>query len=491
MSVHGPRQLFEFCPLLLLCVASTCVMAQVPAEAQSLQQLRQELKGTKADLEQTKNELKELRRLVEEMRGQPSSTSANPADATPYAATPARSEGDVTPQADDVKMIGSEIEQLQQIKVESASRYRVKLHGMVLFNAFGNSGTVDVTDVPGLAFANPGRNGDTGFSLRQTMLGAEIVGPDVFGAHSSASVEADFFGGFPTVDYGMTAGLVRLRTAGARLDWKNTNVFVGQDTPFISPLSPTSLANIAQPAFAWSGNLWVWTPQIRVEHYLATSDKSSFVLQGGLLAPLTENPPGFQNPPPDPAQASRQPAIAGRIAWQSGERNDPRYQFGVGGYFGRQLYSFNRDINAYALTLDWKAALGEYFSITGEFYHGQAVGGLGGSIWTSVLNPAAPAGTSIVAAHGAGGWAQLKFAPTARWEFNNGYGTDNNFSDRFRPLFVGFGPFMKNNSYMSNLIFKPRSNIRIAGEYRWIKTEFYAQPFADAHHFNIAAGVSF
>ena len=35
---------------------------------------------------------------------------------------------------------------------------------------------------------------------------------------------------------------------------------------YVSPLSPTSFASLAVPAFGYAGNLWGWIPQVRVEH---------------------------------------------------------------------------------------------------------------------------------------------------------------------------------------------------------------------------------
>jgi hypothetical protein len=76
----------------------------------------------------------------------------------------------------------------------------------------------------------------------------------------------DFGGGNPTTSYGVTAGLIRMRTANVRLDWEKTSLNVGQDALFFSPLSPTSYASLREPALSWAGNLWVWTPQIEIEH---------------------------------------------------------------------------------------------------------------------------------------------------------------------------------------------------------------------------------
>ena len=88
----------------------------------------------------------------------------------------------------------------------------------------------------------------------------------VAGARTSAEVQLDFAGGFPATGNGVDFGIVRLQTANLRFDWEHTSIVAGQDSLFISPLSPTSFASLATPAFAFAGNLWGWTPQLRVEH---------------------------------------------------------------------------------------------------------------------------------------------------------------------------------------------------------------------------------
>ena len=113
------------------------------------------------------------------------------------------------------------------------------------------------------------------------------LGRSVFGAHSSGNVNFDFGGGFPATYNGVNSGLARLRTATVRLDWKDTSVIVGQDGLFLSPQAPTSFASLIVPALTYSGNLWSWTPQLRVEHRFEFSNHSNVSLQGGVLDPLT------------------------------------------------------------------------------------------------------------------------------------------------------------------------------------------------------------
>src|SRR5207244_7526991 len=188
-----------------------------------------------------------------------------------------------------------------------------------LFNLFGNKGVVDNIDFPDLVLERRtiDSGGSFGGSLRQSMIGFNVSGPRIHGAHVDADVQFDFAGGFPASPGGAAFGLPRLRTGTVRMAWPNTTIVAGQDAPFFSPLSPTSPASLALPAFSYAGNLWTWLPQIRVEHRLNLSSDSSVLLQGGILDPMSGEPPAYQSfRSPDAAEASRQPAYASRVAWR-------------------------------------------------------------------------------------------------------------------------------------------------------------------------------
>src|ERR1019366_5145727 len=204
-------------------------------------------------------------------------------------------------------------------KVESASKYRVRLSGIVLMNLASNQGVVDTIDLPTLAYARPpgGSGGSFGATLRQSEIGLEAFGPTVAGAKTTADLQLDLAGGFPSIPNGINSGLVRLRTATMRMDWTNTSVVVGQDAIFFSPNSPTSFATLAIPALTYAGNLWSWVPQIRVEHRVALGAESSLLFQGGILDPVSGEVPGTASGEAPgtgyyrqagPGEASRQPA---------------------------------------------------------------------------------------------------------------------------------------------------------------------------------------
>src|ERR1700682_934847 len=91
-------------------------------------------------------------------------------------------------------------------------------------------------------------------------------------------------------------------------------------------------------------------------------------------------------------ERTSQPAYAGRIAWTRSLQDDP-LSIGVSGYYARQNWGFGRVISAWAGNADCRIPVSHWFSLTGEFYHGRAIGGLGAAEGQSVAftgPPSAP-----------------------------------------------------------------------------------------------------
>lgn len=398
------------------------------------------------------------------------------------------------------QLLSGKIDDQYQTKVESASKYRMRISGIVLTNLFSNQGTVDNLDIPALAFPRPvgDSGGSFGATLRQSEIGVEVFGPRVAGARTRADLEADFAGGFADVPNGVNSGLMRLRTATMHMDWDNTSLVVGQDGIFFSPSSPTSFATLAQPALSYAGNLWSWVPQIRVEHRFDWGENSSLLLQGGILDPVSGEIPGtsaYRNA--GPGESSRQPAYGTRVAWTHTVFGQP-LRFGVGGFYGRQDYGFERTINAWAVMGDLEVPLGSRVSISGKFYRGRALGGLYGGIGQSVLfatSDVTNGYTEVIGLNSVGGWAQLKYRPFSKLEVNAAFGMDNPYAKDLEyfqyPYTYGGTVWTRNRSGFANVIYRPRSDLLFSAEYRQIETNALTTGLSAAGHLNLAMGVLF
>jgi hypothetical protein len=479
--------------ILILVAASYALAQERDSHSPDTAELAQLLQQTRSELAESRRQIEELRQSVEELRKQV--LAGDPEQNTQAAS----GEPSVASADQDPSFIAAKVSEMHQAKVESASKYPVKLYGLVLFNSYWNKGIVDIQDLPNLALPSfPGAPAPgAGATLRQTLLGVDVVGPKVLGARTSAEAEVDFGGGSPTTDYGVTAGLVRLRRAKLTLDWKKTSLGIGQDSLFFSPLSPTSYATLLEPAMSWSGNLWVWTPAVTLTHRIATGSSSSLLLQGGVLDALTEEVPVFQGRNSTAGEVERVPAIAGRIAFEHSNHEGHAFTVGFGAYRARQQYQTFASIPSWTLNSDLMFGLGRHLELSGELYHGQAVGGLGGGIWSSVVfpEPSAPY-SAIQPLRSTGGWGQVKIIPASRFEINSAFGQDENAGRDLRIFPMpftsgGFPAMQKNRTELVNFIYKPSSAIIFAVEYRHLFTAPVNGPGASADHVNVAAGVQF
>jgi hypothetical protein len=492
-------------------VSLSDAVQQLQAQVRELQSAVAELRSQTA---QSRAENESLRRALQRKgREEADETPATPyasapaAPATPASSSAAQAAGEKLPPSKDTsarlakleeqyQLLTGKVDEQYQTKVESASRYRARLSGIVLLNLFSNVGNVRNLDIPVLAESQaPGSSGGSfGGTVRQSQIGLEIYGPNVAGARTRADVRFDFAGGFENTVNGVNAGLVRLQTATVRMDWPHTSVVGGQDSLFFSPLSPTSLASLAIPALSYAGNLWNWTPQLRVEHRFTVSETSNVMLQGGILDPVTgDPPPDSYYRVPQAGESSRQPAYASRVAWERTLFGQP-LTVGIAGYYSHQNYGFGRNVDGWAGMSDWNLPLGRMFSLSGKLYRGRAVGGLGGGVGQSVLfSPAIPGHIQPVDA--LGGWAQLKFRPAPRLEFNTALGEDNPFASQVRAFPDSSGYFgaaiAKNQSAFGNVILRPRSDILFSAEYRYLRTFAINNRDWTAHQVNLMMGVLF
>jgi hypothetical protein len=397
------------------------------------------------------------------------------------------------------ELLKAKVNDQYQTKVESASKYRVRLSGIALFNAYTNRGGVENQDVPTWATnrSPSASNGAFGATVRQSEIGLEAFGPEVAGAKTSGEIQVDFFGGFPLASNGITQGELRMRTATVRMDWKNTSIIAGQDSLFFSPLSPTSYASLAEPALSYAGNLWSWEPQIRVEHEIRVSDTSGVILQAGILDPLTGELPRFQSfRVPQAGENSGQPAFATRMGWTQNAFGRP-LTVGVGGYYSKQNWGFARKVDGWAGTADVDLPLGKWFTFSGEFYRGRAIGGLGGGLGRSVLYNGAltSAATDVQGLDTIGGWGQIAFRPTERLEFNAAFGEDNPLAENFNyfdaPQSYIASSLTRNRGAFTNVIYHPRSNLVVSLEYRRLWSYFVNEANQKANQVNLGIGVLF
>lgn len=464
-----------------------------------VEQLTEAVTRAQQQLEESQKQLEELRRQLEALRQQLAGAAPDAASSSAAA--------QLAKAVDDIRerqaVQESQIATHDQDKVESDSKYPVKVTGFILLNGFVNTRKVDSAATPAIALAGAG---STGASMRQTILGLDARGPHLFGARSHADMRVDFDGGSqPGGASGYAINQVRLRTAHAGLDWDHTEIFFSYDHPLISPYTPDSLSAVALPALAWSGNLWAWNPQIGLTHDILRSTGPRLRLQAALIDAL--DPPSlYNNPsgttpgtavPPTTAENSRWPGVETRFALL-GANDEKSAQVGVGGYFAPHRTLGGIDFNSWAGTFDYRQPLPGRMELTGSFYRGQALGSLGGGAYKDYVervNPTIPNEVYFRALDDVGGWAQWQLQASERLRFNAALGIDNIPARQLAP-YAGlptavYQNLARNRTLTGNVIYSPSAYLLFSLEYRRLASSPVVGQTASSNVIGIAAGYKF
>jgi len=420
------------------------------------------LDDVKGELSTLRTEIGSLRREVEELRallGRERRTTETAAG--PQGTTGSQTQ---TPQP-SIEVLQTQVAELAQVKVESTSRMPVKIFGTIHTNAFANSAAPNWLDSPNLVNPAPadGHNGSFSATLRQTRLGLTVDGPAIKGVRTNATVAMDFFAGIPGFVTGQVMGLPRLLFAYARFEGKQTAVEVGQDHMIMAPVDPTSLASFAFPALFRSGNLYLRTPQARIEQALGAHLR----VIGGIVAPIGGDVPGEDYrfvPQAFSGERSRRPGVQARIVSSTGDRDTHRHaDLGVSGHYGweRRPTALAR---SFAGAVDFTIRR-DYFGAAGEWFVGQNVDAFGGGVGLD--------------ARAQGGWAELQLHQSERLSFAAGFG-----SDRLRGAIPAALPRHRNRSAYGTALFSLTPEIQASFEYHWLATQPSAGSERRNHHFD-------
>ena len=484
MNRNPARSLNTAAAMLALLVCQSVLRAQQAADGpkspvatvtaadldRHLDQLTSELEKMEQKLEESQNEVTQLRTELGSMRAQlaeknQSELATKDADAL---------RASVAQLQDQTEVLQAEVKLHDQTKVESGLKYPVRISGTLLFTSLLNSGTPDDIDLP--IVAEPQQQGKPSGSLsasvRQTVVDIALNGSHLWGATGTGSVSLDFNGGMPYADYNTAAGLVRLRTLYAGLEWPGRSITAVFSRPLISPWEPTSWVSVGEPAMAWSGNLWAWSPQLQFKENNILRNRQ-LSLEVALIDPAAPSVNAANVPrAPDAAEQSRQPGFEMRLS-PAFDWRGRRIQLGAGGYYSRQAYSNGRHIDAWAGSADWKVPLTSSLEFSGDIYRGRAIGGLGGGTFKDYVTYD---NYSILRGLDAeGGWAQLKIAMSNMLETNLAIGQDDAMANDLygSDLLTEQSSYLnlaRNQTMFGNLVFHSRSFLLFSAELRQLKS---------------------
>ena len=122
-----------------------------------------------------------------------------------------------------------------------------------------------------------------------------------------------------------------------------------------------------------------------------------------------------------------------------------------------------------------KIPMGQYLELSASAYRGQALGGLGGGEYKDYVTGTTSGGLRFFESlENVGGWAQLKQTVSERLQFNEAFGTDQDFARQLKPYVGtssgGYLDFARNHTITGNVIYSPSAYLLFSFEYRRLET---------------------
>ena len=272
------------------------------------------------------------------------------------------------------QLLNSKINDQYQTKIEAASKYRIRLSGIVLLNVFGNHGSVDNQDFPTWAIPASANLPGTVFwapACDSRRLGSRYLVPDWREQRRPGNLQVDFSGGFTNASDGVNLGLVRLRVASLRMDWKNTSIVAGTGRCLYVSALADLVRLVGGAGFRLCRKSLGMDPAGasgtpirflgRTEHY-ASGRHDGQCHRGAALRDLRA--PGASRREFGPARLR-----SCGVSWTRSVFGMP-LTLGAAGYYSRQNWVSNNHVDGWAGMTDWSVPLTKRVSLTGEFYRG-------------------------------------------------------------------------------------------------------------------------
>jgi hypothetical protein len=365
----------------------------------------------------------------------------------------------------------------------------------------------------------------------ETRLNFLTIGPDAWGARTSAFIEADFRGNQSVGTSTNSAGTFGLRHAFMQLEWPNSKLVIGQTWQTWGFL-PTWSSNILDNNDLSPFLKGMRQPLVRFEQTFA----KAWTYKVGIISPTntlgsnTSSSTGYGAV--DSYTRSQMPFFEGSFGWMSdkcGKIGPWMMLFSLDGFYGRQkqlsatgltatntAYSVSwrdKDVDAWGISFkgfipiipDKKGNKAGALSASGVIFYTQNPGffqssstsGSGGSAnysYNNIYYTGGPNNTvlSLTAAQQAaisysapvqyGGWGQISYFITDKLYLNGWYGyVRSQVSDAWRLVnstgtisgASSNGDAMVNNTQIiANILYDANSAVRMGFEYGWYNTRY-------------------
>jgi hypothetical protein len=429
-------------------------------------------------LDRIEQENKDLAEQVRALRAELAARTPPPTPAQPAPGQAATTGSGTPPLEEKVAVDEARIAEQAQTKVEASQKLPITLTGMLLFNAFLNGRASGGAEYPTTASAT-GDSSGAGATVSQSIVGLKFQGPEIFGGGKiSGSAFLDAWGGSPSNSLNH---LIRLRTATVEIDWKNTTIVAGQDKPIVSPREPNSLAQVAVSPLTGAGNLWLWSPQVRLDQRFAFGQQAGLTAQIGVYETSEPSYASRGGDEDDTTASTPRPALEGRFEFWRKFGENARIEIAPG-FHDSTSHAGGFSAPSHLFTTDWLIQPISKIQFTGMFFTGENAAGLGGlRQGFSIINDirAVPIGAN-------GGWAQFSYLATKRLTFNIFGGQEN---DRLADLLSG--DIHNNFMYAGNAIYRLGSNVLLGAEVSQVRTNYFLLPSRLNNHYDLSLAYLF
>jgi hypothetical protein len=257
-------------------------------------------------------------------------------------------------------------------------------------------------------------------------------------------------------------------------------ILAGQTEDVVAPLIPNTLNQY--PITFMPGSLGYFRPQVRFETNQPIGNEFTFIAQGSVNQAIQTLNVGAE-------VFGRQTGLPdgqARVALGYG-RPDPKdplqkrdFEIGVSGHLGQRrgdlltVPVIERDFTSWSGSADLTFKLGKV-RFDAEYFGGSVLGDYAGAIFQT-FNP-----KRGIAIRGTGGWAELTYNITGKWQLNGGYGRDDPYN---RDL--SGGQRSLNVMAFGNVFYRITPRLWVALEYSRWETRWVALPTGSANRFEPA-----
>jgi len=440
-----------------------CAIATVCLPLLTSGQTSTDMKQVLERLDRLEEQNRALLEEIQSLRRQLAPTAAVAAPAAP------------SPVEERVAIVERRLDEQNQAKVESDNRLPLRLTGMALFNAYLNGSYNGESQYPTTASLAPGSNVGGG-TLRQSIIGLLFQGPNIAGGGKvNGSIYFDAFAGTGT----SLNQLLRLRVATVDFAWKNTTFSVSQDKPIMAPREPNSLAQMGVSPLTGAGNLWLWSPQARVEQRFALGEQGGLKAQLGIFQ-TSESGTGLAGANAEYLSRAR-PGYEGRFEFWRRFGQGGRIEIAPG-FHVSDTHVNGQSAPSRIFTVDWLIRPVARVDFMGTFFNGENTGVVGG------LRQGVQVDSKGVvhSVQSLGGFAQLTWRATARLSFNVYGGMQD---DRNRDLPAG--GIGRNLTYAANVFYRVGSNVLASFEASQVRTLYLGYGYRLNPHYDLAIAYLF